>query len=143
MIKLVEINEDNWRPGLSVSEEQKAWVSDSNKLLARAYAYRNSRSRALLICDDETPIGMALYYDYDSLNGYDLSQLFIDQRYQGKGYASAALELILEQLRLDGKFSKVFLTYIEGNEVARRLYAKHGFIEGKQIEDEIFMERKL
>lgn len=143
MIKLVEINEDNWRPGLSVAEEQKQFVSDSNKLLARAYAYRNSRSCAFLICDEETPVGMGLYYDYDSLNAYDLSQLFIDHRYQRKGYASAAMELLLEKLRQDGKYNKIFLTYIDGNDAARKFYERHGFVQGKQVDDEIFMERKL
>lgn len=42
MIHLEDINEANWRASfaLEVSENQKNYVSDSGKLLARAYAYR-------------------------------------------------------------------------------------------------------
>lgn len=29
-----------------------------NKILARAYAYRNARSRAYIVCDDDTPVGV-------------------------------------------------------------------------------------
>ena len=83
MIKLVTIDPDNWRLGLKVSETQKRYVSDSMKLLARAYAYRNSRSNAFVIYNDSNPVGMALYYDCDEVNAYDFSQLFIDERYQG------------------------------------------------------------
>ena len=143
MLHLKEIDENNWRPDLSVSEEQKGLVSDCNRLLARAYAYRNSRSNAFLICLDETPIGMGLYYDFEPKQAYDLSQFFIDYRWQGNGYGSAALQLLLDKLRQDGKYQKVFLTYIEGNEAARQLYLKNGFIEGEQIDEEIFMERQL
>ena len=53
MIRLEEITPDNWRLGLSVAEHQKAFVSNDMKLLARAYAYRNHRSKALVIYHDD------------------------------------------------------------------------------------------
>ena len=43
---------------MKVSEPQKNYVSDSYAMLARAYAYREQRSRAFVIYDDETPVGM-------------------------------------------------------------------------------------
>lgn len=140
MIRLVDIGPDNWRNRLEVAEAQKRFVANSAVLLARAYAYRNQRSRAFLICEDETPVGMGLYYDLDELEVYDFSQLFIDERYQGKGYGRAAVQLVLDELRRDGKYRKVDLCYIEGNEAARRLYASFGFVETDRDEDEIGME---
>ena len=86
MIHLVDIDPDNWRLGLKVAESQKKYVSDAYAMLARAYAYRNHRSRAFVIYEDETPVGMGLYYDLPDLECYDLSQLFVDERYQGRGY---------------------------------------------------------
>ena len=53
MIHLKEVTPDNWRLGLSVREDQKEYVSDTNRLLARAWAYRDHRSNALVIYDDE------------------------------------------------------------------------------------------
>ena len=77
----VNIDPDNWRLGLKVAPSQKTHVADSATLLARAYAYRDCRSRAFVIYDDETPVGMGLYYDLPEMECYDLSQLFIDERY--------------------------------------------------------------
>ncbi len=143
MIHLVDIDPGNWRLGLKVAESQKNFVSDQYAMLARAYAYREQRSRAFVICDEETPVGMGLYYDLPELECYDLSQLFIDQRYQGKGYGKAATKLVLDALKQDGKYRKVDLCYIEGNDAAKKLYESFGFVEIDRDEDEIIMELEL
>lgn len=143
MIRLAPVNEHNWRLGLSVSQDQKAFVSDSNRLLARAYAYQRHRSRAFVIYDDETPVGMALYHDCPQLSAYDLSQLFIDERYQRCGFGKAATQIMLDKMRKDGRYQKVVLCYIDGNEAARRLYNRFGFVETGRDENEIIMERSL
>ncbi|MBR6941039.1 MAG: GNAT family N-acetyltransferase [Clostridia bacterium] len=144
MIKLVTIDPDNWRLGLKVSETQKRYVSDSMKLLARAYAYRNSRSNAFVIYNDSNPVGMALYYDCDEVNAYDFSQLFIDERYQGNGFGIESVKQIIELMKNDGKYDKVILCYIDGNEAAKNMYEKLGFhLTGECDGNEIFMEKLL
>lgn len=144
MIKLVTIDPDNWRLGLKVSETPKGFVSDSMKLLARAYAYRESRSNAYVIYNDSIPVGMALYYDCDEVNAYDFSQLFIDERYQGNGFGIEAARQILEMMKIDGKYDKVILCYIDGNESARNMYEKLGFhLTGERDGNEIVMEKVL
>ena len=115
MIHLEEITPDNWREELKVSKEQERYVSDAMKILARAYAFRNQRSYACIIYEEGEPIGMALYYDCDELQAYDFSQLFIDERYQGRGYGEEAAKIILDRMKRDGKYSEVVLCYIEGN----------------------------
>lgn len=144
MIRFETITPDNWRLGLQVSEAQKHFVSDSARLLARAYAYRESRSRAYVIYNDDLPVGMALYYDCDELNAYDFSQLFIDERYQGNGFGLEAAKQILEMMKCDGKYDKVYLCYIDGNEAAKNMYEKVGFhLTGERDGDEIVMEKVL
>lgn len=143
MIHFVDITPDNWRSGLKVAPEQERFVANSAVMLARAYAYREQRSRAFLIYDDETPVGMGLYYDLPDMERYDLSQLFIDERYQGKGYGKAATKAVLDAMRKDGRYSRVDLCYIEGNEAARRLYEGFGFVETERDEDEIVMSLVL
>jgi len=140
MIHLVDIDPDNWRLGLKVSQSQRTHVADSATLLARAYAYRDYRSRAFVIYDDQTPVGMGLYYDLPELECYDLSQIFIDERYQGRGYGKAAAQLVLGALKQDGKYSKVVLCYIEGNDAAKKLYEQLGFVETDRDGNEIIME---
>lgn len=143
MIHLVDITPGNWRLRLNVAESQKTSVANSAVLLARAYAYREQRSRAFVIYDEETPVGMGLYYDCPEFESYDFSQFFIDERYQGRGYGKAATKLVLDVLRLDGKYNKVSLCYIEGNNTARKLYEQFGFVEIDRDEDEIIMELVL
>lgn len=143
-IQLREVDPGNWRLGLHVSKEQEKYVSNSEKLLARAYAYRNYGSKAFVIYNKDEPVGMALYYECEALDCYDFSQLFIDERYQGNGFGFEAAVQILEMMKNDGKYKKAILCYIEGNEVARKLYEKVGFrLTGERDEDEIIMELHL
>lgn len=143
MIKLVDITPENWRLSLNVAESQRHHVAGSAVLLARAYAYREQNSRAFVIYDEDTPIGMGLYYDYPDLDAYDFSQLFIDERYQGKGFGRAAIKLVLDEMRRGRRFDKVILCYVEGNDIAKRLYESFGFIETDRDGDEIGMELRL
>lgn len=141
MVRLEKITPDNWRLGLKVAKEQENYVSNDFRMLARAYAYREYRSKAFVIYNDETPVGMAMYYDCDELDAYDFSQLFIDERYQGNGYGYLAASQIINMMKSDRKFSRVILCYIEGNEAARNMYEKIGFYHTGEIDgDEIIMQ---
>ena len=144
MIRLETITPENWRPGLSVREDQRSFVSDSAGILARAYAYRENRSQAYVIYNEDLPVGMAMYHDLEDLKAYDFSQFFIDQRYQGNGFGYEAARQILQIMKSDGKYDKVVLCYIEGNDAARRLYEKLGFhLTGDADGDEIIMELRF
>ena len=140
MIHFEPVDPSNWRLNLQVAEEQKHYVADRTVMLARAFAYRDSRSQAYVIYDGETPVGMVMYHDCEELDAYDLSQLFIDKDHQSKGYGKAATQLILDMMKQDGKYNKVILCYIEGNDAARNLYEGFGFREIDRDEDEILME---
>ena len=143
MVHLVDIDGGNWRIPLNVSKEQELYVANSTTILARAYAYRNSRSRAFLIHEDETPVGMVLYHDDESLDAYIFSEMFIDEKFQGKGQGRLATQLVLDDMKKDGKYNKVILCYIEGNDAAQKLYESFGFAEIDRDEDEIIMELVL
>jgi diamine N-acetyltransferase len=140
MIHLVDIDPSNWRLDLKVAESQKKYVANSAVMMARAYAYREQRSRAFVIYDDETPVGMVLYHDEDSLDAYIFSEILIDERFQGKGYGTAATKIVLDRMKEDGRYHKVVLCYIEGNDAAKKLYEGFGFAEIDRDEDEIIME---
>ena len=93
MIKLIEINEENWLAAraLSVSDAQKDYLDSALGILARGYVYRQDRARVVGIAQDETLIGLALVRDLDEEPAcYDLQQFMLDGRFQGKGYGTAA-----------------------------------------------------
>ena len=143
MIRLEDIDAGNWRIPLSVSKDQEQYVASTTTILARAYAYREQRSRAFVIYDNETPVGMVLYHDEDSLDAYIFSEILIDERFQGKGYGTAATKLVLDRMKEEGRYHKVVLCYIEGNDAAKKLYEGFGFVEIDRDEDEIIMELSL
>ncbi len=144
VIRLEEAGPDNWRVRYLLKEEQKNYVAEPAVILARAWAYREYRSRAFVIYADTVPIGMALYYDMEDPAGYDFSQFFIDSRYQGRGFGREAAGQILGRMKTDGKYDKVYLCYIEGNEAARNLYEGLGFRHtGEADGDEIIMVKDL
>ena len=140
MIRLEPIGPDNWREPLEVLEEQRRFVAAPAGILARAYAYREQRSQARLILDGDTPVGMLMWYDYPEGEQYVFSQLLIDRRYQRRGFGGQAARLALGEMRSDGRYQKVCLCYIEGDEPARKLYEKLGFVPtGEVDEDEVIM----
>lgn len=144
MIHLETITPENWRLGLTVRDDQRRFVSDSAGILARAFAYRENRSQAFVIYNKNIPIGMAMYHDLDDWKVYDFSQFFIDQRYQGNGFGYEAAKQIIQMMKDDGKYDKVVLCYIDGDEAARKLYEKLGFKHtGEADGNEIIMELKL
>ena len=70
-----------------------------------------------------------------------LVNFFIDERYQGKGYGKKAAQLLIDHMKQEGRFEKILLCYVEGNEGARILFESLGFKHTGDIdEDEITME---
>lgn len=66
-----------------------------------------------------------------------------DQRYQRRGYGKAAVELVLDEMKKEGRYGRVVLCHIEGNDAARKLYEHCGFVETDRDGNEIIMEMVL
>lgn len=148
MVRLAEITEDNWTEAaaLRVEDSQKDFVAPAAGILARGYVYRYCGGRVWLIENDGTAVGLALVREFtEEPLGYDLQQLMIDCRYQGRGYGSAALELILDALQREGHFDNVEVCVKKDDTRAIRLYEKHGFRDSgytdKDIPDAVNMIR--
>lgn len=144
-MKLIPISPDNWRLDLAVSAQQVGHVAPPERILARAYAYRQYQSQALVITVSDKPIGMLLYHDLPEAKAYDLSQFFIDQRYQGQGYGKEAMTLLLERLKREGRYEQVMLCYTKGNQAARNFYRHFGFeiLPFQEDDEEIVMTLSL
>ncbi|MBR2790398.1 MAG: GNAT family N-acetyltransferase [Eggerthellaceae bacterium] len=127
IIRLEEVTPENWRVDLHVREDQQQFVASREGTMARAFAYRERRSQAFIIMAGEEPVGMAMYYDSPQSKAYFFSEFFIDERYQSRGFGRAAAELVLERMRADGRYARVLLCYVDGNDVAKRLYESLGF----------------
>lgn len=104
MIHLVDIDDEAGCIDLEVAKEQQDYVCSSLTMLARAWLHRRFRPRVFNVYDGETAVGMGMYLDDPEKNAYDFCQLFIDRRYQGKGYGKAAVGLVLAAMKEEGKY---------------------------------------
>ena len=139
MIRLTEITEDNWleAASLSVKDSQKGFLAPAAGIIARGYVYRNCGGRVLVIENDGTIVGLALVREFtDEPLGYDLQQFMIDKRFQGRGYGSAALSLILDMLRKEGRYDHVEVCVKKDDKEALRLYEKHGFTDSGYYDED-------
>ncbi len=143
MVHLVEIDGENFKESLHVAECQRKYVATTFGMMAMAYAHRDEGGTALLVYADDTPVGMVMYYEYADADEYIFGELLIDEKFQHKGYGKKATELVLNLMRSEGKYSKVCLCYIDGNNTAKQLYEKFGFVETDRDDDEIIMELYL
>ena len=140
MIKLTEITEDNWLDvaGLTVRDDQQSFVAPAIGILARGYVYRDCNARVYAIENDGCIVGAALVREFiDEPLGYDLQQFMIGQHYQGKGYGSEALGLILEELRKEGHYDHVEVCVKKKDVSAIHLYEKHGFHDSGYIDEDV------
>lgn len=140
MIHLIEVTEENWIQiaSLSVAEEQKSFLAPAIGILARGYVYRNCNGRVLGIAEGEQIIGVALIRDFvEEPVGYDLQQFMIDARFQGKGYGTEALRLILELLREDGRYHTVEVCVKKAAMAALKVYENVGFVDSGYVDEDL------
>lgn len=132
ILTLLEINDRNWLDvrSLSVGDEQKGFLDSAVGILARGYVYRSCRARVIGLADAGTIVGVAMVRDLDEDPAcYDLQQFMIDCRYQGRGYGTEALQLILSELEAERKYDCVEVCVKSDDTPALRLYEKLGFID--------------
>ena len=138
-LKLTEITEENWleAASLSVKENQRGFLAPAVGILARGYVYRNCSGRVYAFENDGIIVGLALVREFtDEPLGYDLQQFMIDQRYQGKGFGSQALQLVLDELRKENHYDHVEVCVKKADAEAIRLYEKYGFIDSGYIDED-------
>ena len=132
MIHLVEIDETNFfaARALTLREDQRQFLDSPLGILARGYVYRKERARVLAVEADGTVAGLLLVKDMDEEPAcYDLQQFMIDRRFQGKSYGKAALSLLLDDLRREGKYTEAEVCVHRENAAALGLFAGAGFLD--------------
>ena len=140
MLRLEKANGKNvWELlKLRVSDDQRSYVASNDTSIIEAYTAITGNARVFVIEADEVIVGVALVREFtDEPLGYDLQQFMIDQRYQGKGYGSIALGLILDELRKEGHFDHVEVCVKKDDAAAIHLYEKHGFVDSGFVDENL------
>lgn len=132
MLKLTDINEDNWLEvrRLSVADTQKGFLDSALGIIARGYVYRASRARVIGIEYGGRIVGAALVKDLDEEPAcYDLQQFMIGAEHQGMGIGSEALRMILSELSAERKYPCVEVCVKKDDRAALHVYEKAGFAD--------------
>jgi len=136
MITLKKISSDTVRDicKLEVSESQRKFVATNALSIAQAYFEEKAWFRA--IYNDETPVGFVMLYVDTEKPEYFLWRYMIDKEYQGENYGLDAMKLVIDHVRSLPNASEFKLSFVPGEGDPSGFYAKLGFVETDEWEDD-------
>ena len=143
-INLREITNDNWLEmlDLEITKAQEDYVALPSEAIAASKFYDYYVNRGVYLGDK--PIGFIQYYpnyDDDKPNEIFIDQLLIDVNSQGQGYGTAAVKLVLDEIKQLPGFNAISICYVEGHDVMKRFFERFNFKVVEQDEfDETIME---
>jgi ribosomal-protein-alanine N-acetyltransferase len=121
---------------LRVARDQRAFIGEVARYLATCLL--EMKWQAITIRADGAVVGFVMWARSPDDGSYWIGGFLIDRRYQRRGYGRAALVALIESLRTKPGCRTIVLTYMPGNDVARRLYGSLGFREtGEILDDEV------
>lgn len=95
------------------------------------------------ICDDDKMIGMISIVNIDYINRKAELHLMIgDQDSRGKGYGTKVMKMMINHAFYNLNLNKLYLTTLETNEGAKKLYSKVGFKIDGILRDEVYKNGK-
>ena len=125
-IRIEPITEQNQKDVLELEAAcgQEGFVESVEECLEEAGQWRQWRPVGLY--DGDQAVGFAMYGYLVGRLWFD--RLLIDQRFQGRGYGREAVAMLLERIHREypGK-KQIYLSVVEGNDQAAKLYGDFGF----------------
>jgi len=135
-VVLRAITPDTVRPvcDLRVAPAQERFVTSAAVSLAEAYVHPQAWCRAVHAAPDGL-VGFVMVHDTGDGPGYVLWRLLIDERYQGRGYGSAAVAQVVEHVRTRPGARALKVGARRGQGSPRPFYASLGFVPTGEVID--------
>jgi diamine N-acetyltransferase len=152
VVSLREITDDNRAAveALAVTEEQSDYVASVTQSLHDAEEYPDARPWYRAVYADDEPVGFVMISDGITVDDptyvgpYYLWRLLVDQRFQQRGYGTAALDLVVEHVRTRPDARTFLVSHVEGPSSPRSFYLQYGFrLTGEVHEGEPILELEL
>lgn len=121
MIKFIKTNEMK----IKVLKEQEKNLSSKEKIIKHI---NDNNIVAFDIYNNKEIIGFAMLKEFDD-NSYFLWNYAIDYKYQNKGLGTKSLKELINFMIKEYKMKIMTTTYTYGNNHAKHIYEKVGFIE--------------
>lgn len=124
---------------IDILPEQEEYISSGEKINKVLQQEENYGFNIYL---DEHKIGFILLRQF-AQDSFFLWEYIIDRRFQNKGYGTDALIKMLDFLKKEFSAKVITTTYIWGNEHAKHIYEKIGFIETDIVDEDGIHEVNL
>ena len=151
-VTLREITEDNRAAveALAVTEEQSRYVASVSRSLLDAEEYPDAMAWYRAVYADDEPVGFVMISDGITvddpsyLGPYYLWRLLVDQRFQQRGYGTAALDLVVRHVRTRPGARTLLVSHVVGPTSPVGFYQRYGFrLTGAEHEGEPVLELDL
>jgi diamine N-acetyltransferase len=135
VVSLLEITEDNRAAveALAVTDEQDYFVANVTQSLQDAEDSPDAKPWYRAVYADDEPVGFVMISDGITVDDptyvgpYYLWRLLIDSRFQGRGFGTAALDLIVEHVRTRPDARTFLTSHVVGPGSPVTFYQQYGF----------------
>lgn len=135
---LVDITKDNWEKVIFLTTN-----TENSHTICEEFVASNAYSILQSFYEDDwiikaiehegELIGFAMYGYCEERNFYELCRFMIDRKYQGQGYGTQALSLIVEEMKNKYDCNEIYLSTEPENARAKHVYEKFGFVSTGEI----------
>ncbi len=131
-VSLREITKETVREvtKLDVGPDQDGLVAPNSVSIAEAHFEPKAWFRA--IYSGEEPAGFAMVWRDPDEQTFYIWRFMVDHRFQGKGVGRRALELLIDEARVDG-VGEVTLSVVPGEHSAMAFYERAGFVPTGEV----------
>ncbi|MGG5372698.1 GNAT family N-acetyltransferase [Enterococcus sp. AZ196] len=129
------VDEKNWRAvtALSVSTEQQDFIESNEQSLLEAAFDQSFQWRPLALYHDTQLVGFSMIGAKAGKTIW-LDRLMIDAQFQGKGYGSFFIPLLIDFIKQHYEIERIYLSVHEENKKIIPYYQRFGFIDSRQYD---------
>lgn len=110
---------------VTLKSDQRNFIETVDECLAEAEEYE--QWRPVVIYYNEEVVGFAMYGSFGPNRHTWIDRIMIDQKYQERGFGKEAMKGLIKKVSEEYKVDVLYLSIIEENKVAERLYKQIGF----------------
>lgn len=129
MVNFRKITEDNFDGIIKMKRpEGENFVAPNAVSLAQAWLYRDDGDVfPFAVYNDDTLVGFMLLEEDAEKERLELWRIMISPEHEGKGYGTAAVELMIKYAKESGRYKCISLLCGQKNYSAGHIYEKLGF----------------
>lgn len=123
--KAIDSTNESEVRNIKLKHGQEKFIETVDQCLEEASIY--SQWQPVAVYNGEEVVGFAMYGSFGPNRDTWIDRIMIDEKYQGRGFGRAAMVKLIDIVSKKYEVNVVYLSIIEENQVARKLYESIGF----------------